>query len=60
MRETILDKLVPMMGKISYNYQTNANGVKKIAEKGIEFNDSFSQKVGIGVLFSIGKVMNLR
>jgi hypothetical protein len=43
-----------MMGKISYNYQTNTHGVKKIAKKGIEFNEGSSQEVGIAFRFWIG------
>lgn len=49
--ETILDKLVPMMGKMGYNYQANTNGIKKVHKGGIEFNDGSTQEAEIAILF---------
>nr|MBC7612863.1 FAD-dependent oxidoreductase [Pseudopedobacter sp.] len=49
--ETILNQLVPMMGKMGYHYQANTNGIKKVSKDGIEFNDGTSQEAEIAILF---------
>ena len=49
--ETILSQLVPMMGKMGYNYQANTNGIKKVHKGGIEFNDGSTQEAEIAILF---------
>jgi sulfide:quinone oxidoreductase len=49
--ETILNKLVPMMGKMGYHYQAKTNGIKKVHKGGIEFNDGSSQEAEIAILF---------
>lgn len=49
--ETILDQLVPMMGKMGYNYQANTRGIKKIYKGGIEFIDGTSQETEITIVF---------
>jgi sulfide:quinone oxidoreductase len=49
--ESILSKLVPMMGKMGYNYQANTNGVKKVSKDGVEFNDGSSQEAEITLIF---------
>ena len=49
--ETILSKLVPMMGSMGYNYQANTNGIKKVHKDGIEFNDGSTQETEIAIIF---------
>jgi sulfide:quinone oxidoreductase len=49
--ESILSKLVPMMGKMGYNYQANTIGVKKVSKDGVEFNDGSSQESEITLIF---------
>lgn len=49
--ETILSQLVPMMGKMGYNYQANTKGIKKVHKGGLEFNDGTSQEAEITILF---------
>lgn len=49
--ETILHQLLPMMSKMGYNYQANTNGIKKVYDGGIEFNDGSSQEAEISILF---------
>ncbi len=49
--ETILSQLVPMMGKMGYNYQANTNGIKKVHKGGLEFNDGTTQEAEIAILF---------
>jgi sulfide:quinone oxidoreductase len=49
--ETILDKLLPMMGNMGYNYQANTNGIKQVHIDGIEFNDGTTQDAEVAILF---------
>lgn len=49
--ETILNQLLPLMTKMGYHYQANTNGIKKIYEGGIEFNDGTSQEAEIAIVF---------
>ena len=49
--ETILDKLIPMMGNMGYHYKANTLGVKSVHEGGIEYNDGSSQEAEISILF---------
>lgn len=49
--ETILGQLIPMFGKMGYNYQANTNGIKKVHKDGVEFNDGTNQEAEITILF---------
>jgi sulfide:quinone oxidoreductase len=49
--ETILNNLLPMMGKMGYQYHANTNGIKKIYDGGIEFNDGSSQEAEVTIVF---------
>jgi sulfide:quinone oxidoreductase len=49
--ETILHQLLPMMTKMGYHYQANTNGIKKIYDGGIEFNDGSSQEAEVSIIF---------
>lgn len=49
--ETILHQLLPMMTKMGYNYQANTNGIKKVYDGGIEYNDGTTQEAEISILF---------
>lgn len=49
--ETILDKLIPMMGNMGYHYKANTLGVKSVYAEGVEYNDGSSQEAEISILF---------
>lgn len=49
--ETILHKLIPMMGNMGYHYQAQTNGIKKVHAGGIEFVDGSSQEAEISIIF---------
>jgi sulfide:quinone oxidoreductase len=49
--KTILHQLLPMMTKMGYNYQANTNGIKKVYDGGIEYNDGTTQEAEISILF---------
>ena len=49
--ETILHQLLPMMTKMGYNYQANTNGIKKVYDGGIEYNDGTTQEAEVSILF---------
>ncbi|MCH7411352.1 FAD-dependent oxidoreductase [Belliella sp. DSM 111904] len=49
--ETILNQLLPLMGKMGYNYQANTKGIKKVHKGGVEFTDGTSQEAEIAILF---------
>jgi sulfide:quinone oxidoreductase len=49
--DTILQQLLPMMTKMGYNYQANTNGIKKVYNDGIEFNDGTSREAEVSILF---------
>lgn len=49
--ESILNQLLPMMGNMGYHYQANTNGIKKIYDGGIEFNDGSSQEAEVAIVF---------
>jgi len=49
--ETILNKLLPMMNQMGFNYQANTLGIKKVHEGGIEFNNGTTQDAEIAILF---------
>ncbi len=49
--ETILNQLLPMMGKMGYHYQANTNGIKKVHKGGIEFNDGTTQEAEVAIIF---------
>ncbi|SDI58163.1 NAD(P)/FAD-dependent oxidoreductase [Mucilaginibacter gossypii] len=49
--ETILHQLLPMMAKMGYHYQANTNGIKKVYNGGIEFNDGSSQEAEVSIIF---------
>lgn len=49
--ETILNQLLPMMGRMGYNYQANTQGIKKVHKGGIEFNDGSTQEAEVAILF---------
>ncbi len=49
--ESILNQLLPMMGNMGYHYQANTNGIKKIYDGGIEFNDGSSQEAEVTIVF---------
>jgi sulfide:quinone oxidoreductase len=49
--ETILNQLLPMMTKMGYHYQAKTNGIKKIYDGGIEFNDGSSQEAEVTIVF---------
>jgi sulfide:quinone oxidoreductase len=49
--ETILHQLLPMMTKMGYNYQANTNGIKKVYDGGMEFNDGSSQEAEVSIIF---------
>ncbi|MCB9046505.1 MAG: FAD-dependent oxidoreductase [Chitinophagales bacterium] len=49
--ETILNQLLPMMANMGYNYKANTNGIKKVYDGGIEFNDGSTQEAEIAIMF---------
>jgi sulfide:quinone oxidoreductase len=49
--ESILHQLLPMMTKMGYNYQANTNGIKKVYDGGIEYNDGSTREAEVSILF---------
>lgn len=49
--ETILHQLLPMVTKMGYHYQANTNGIKKVYDGGIEYNDGSTQEAEVSILF---------
>ncbi|HET9487433.1 MAG TPA: FAD-dependent oxidoreductase [Chryseosolibacter sp.] len=49
--ETILNQLIPMMGKMGYHYRAETLGIKKVYDGGIEYNDGTSQEAEVVMIF---------
>ena len=49
--ETILNQLLPLMGKAGYHYKSETLGIKKLVKGGIEYDDGSSQEAEIAIVF---------